>query len=499
MTPKVKADVDLHEALGVRRRRPWRLRADMIISVRTEAIAGGAGGTGVDAAAVRSGRIPARSLAVAIAAVMFNRGFRALIPLVLVPITLSYFGVELYGLWMAATALTGMLAFGDLGLGHGLMTRLASCCAKADTDAARRYVSSAYAVLTLLCGLVGALLWTFAGEISWSALLNAESANAGAHARAIAMICLLAYLINAPLSLINSVQFGYRQVISSNVWQAAGAMTALPLGIAAVQTHLPPVTVILAILVGPVLTNLMNNAWTFSRSLREIAPRLGCLDRSSTVNLLRLSGLFAALVAVMAVADNADTFIIAHVAGLDRVAAFVLPARMFTVVGALIVVLNMPFWPANGEALARGDIRWVRGVVRRMTLISFMGGLTLAMFLVLFGEQLLIHWAGSAIGYDPWLFGGLALWWTTLAAMAPAFAAQNGAGIVRPQLLGYALYCAVSVTAKWFVVSRYGIAAIPFVGVLSYAVTVVPLALAGYRRVLTTRPAPDHQFVGGGS
>jgi hypothetical protein len=128
-----------------------------------------------------------------------------------------------------------------------------------------------------------------------------------------------------------------------------------------------------------------------------------------------------------------------------------------------------------------------------MTLISSIGGLGTAVLIVAFGRPFLAHWVGAAIAYDPWLFAGFALWWTMLATIAPCFTVQNGAGVVRPQLLGYGLYCAVSVVAKWFAVSRFGIAAIPYVGVLSYAVTVLPMALVGYRTALAIAPGPEQR------
>jgi hypothetical protein len=106
--------------------------------------------------------------------------------------------------------------------------------------------------------------------------------------------------------------------------------------------------------------------------------------------------------------------------------------------------------------------------------------------LVVSGDHVLRAWVSSTLVTDPWLLGGFALWWTLLATVSPCFMVQNGAGVVRPQLLGYSLYLVVSVAAKWYGTARFGVTAIPYIGVVAYATTVLPTALYGYRRALAT-------------
>ena len=70
----------------------------------------------------------------------------------------------------------------------------------------------------------------------------------------------------------------------------------------------------------------------------------------------------------MALAMNADYLVIAHVLGPESVTTFSVPARLFAQLGLLVSLVNLPLWPANGEALARGDVAWVRRITARMTL-----------------------------------------------------------------------------------------------------------------------------------
>jgi hypothetical protein len=103
---------------------------------------------------------------------------------------------------------------------------------------------------------------------------------------------------------------------------------------------------------------------------------------------------------------------------------------------------------------------------------------------VLFGDRFFATWLSVPLGANRWLLGGLALWWVMLATISPRFMVQNAAGVVRPQLVGYSLYLVLSVIAKWYGTKWFGMVVIPYIGLVSYLLTVVPAALFGYRRAL---------------
>jgi O-antigen/teichoic acid export membrane protein len=300
-----------------------------------------------------------------------------------------------------------------------------------------------------------------------------------------------AFVVNVPLSLVSRVQYAYQQVAQSSLWQAAGSVCALPLTLLAVAAEVPALAVVGAIVAGPLLVNVANSLWVYTRQLPELAPGLRGLDRRIVRELLDLSGLLLVLTVVMSVATNVDLLIITHLLDLGAVTAYAVPAKLFAQIGLVATLVNLPLWSANGEALARGQIGWVRHTTRRMTFVSG-GAVTLvALSLVVTGEALLSRWLGTALGADRWLLVGLASWWVVLATISPRFMVQNAAGIIWPQLLGWSLFLVVSVPAKWYGAKLFGATAIPYVGTASYLLTVVPLAVYGFRRALSaSAPSP---------
>ncbi|WP_433131796.1 hypothetical protein ACQPWW_11280 [Micromonospora sp. CA-240977] len=110
--------------------------------------------------------------------------------------------------------------------------------------------------------------------------------------------------------------------------------------------------------------------WFFGWQKPRIRPTPRAVQARAAVELTRLSGLFFVLTVIIAFATNADTLIIAHALGLSAVAGYVVPAKLLSQLGQLVVLVNVPLWPANGEALAHGQVDWVRRTTRRMTVLS---------------------------------------------------------------------------------------------------------------------------------
>jgi len=256
---------------------------------------------------------------------------------------------------------------------------------------------------------------------------------------------------------------------------------------AAVSAQLAPTIVIAAAVSGPIISNIANSLWVYSRTGRPLSPRLSSVDRSVIATMFRLGGQFFVLSIITSVALNADNLIIAHSLGLAAVTAYAVPVKMFMALGLMVSLINLPLWPANGDALARGEYGWVRKTTARMTLLSGAAVLLPALGLFLFGDRVLHTWLKADLHGSTWLFLWLGFWWVLLATASPRFMVQNASGLVTPQLVGWVLYLVLSVPAKLFVANAYGVAGVAAVSALGYALLVWPAAAIGYRTALSPR------------
>ena len=78
------------------------------------------------------------------------RGFSILIGFVLLPVTIGYVNSETYGIWLTISSMVAWISFFDIGIGNGLKNKLAEALAQDDYELGRKYVSTTYAILSLI-------------------------------------------------------------------------------------------------------------------------------------------------------------------------------------------------------------------------------------------------------------------------------------------------------------------------------------------------------------
>ena len=282
-----------------------------------------------------------RRLRTGILSAVASRGIAALAPLMLIPLTFGDLGTDGYGRWMAVVSLTSMAIWADLGLGTGLMTRLSHAIAVRDGALGRQLVSTAYFLLSSLA-LTGLLvLAVVARWIPWESALNIDDADASSLAPRIALICLGAFILNVPLSLVQRIQYAHQQVAQSNAWVAAGSLSSVALAWAAVSVNAGVTLVILGVALGPILGNLLNTVWFFNRN-RESVPRLRNVGGAAARSMAGLGGRFLLVTLVSSVSLNVATLIVAHTSGLDDAAVYPVAARVMTALGLLVTLINLP-------------------------------------------------------------------------------------------------------------------------------------------------------------
>ncbi|MEU4398928.1 lipopolysaccharide biosynthesis protein [Micromonospora orduensis] len=407
-------------------------------------------------------------------------------PLLITPLAFRSLGAERYGLWMAVTSLTGMALFADFGLGNGLLTRLARLRGTGERQAAAREVSSAYALLGALSVLLMVVLVATLWWVPWPALLNATGPAVAGDARAVVLLCFGAFLVNIPLALIQRVQYAHQQVAQSNLWQAGGSLVSVALVYAAVTGGAGHVPVIAAAVLTVPAVNLANAVCYFAWQDRDLRPRRRHVRAAVARGLLRLGARFFLLSLLTSVVLNLDGFLISRVLGLPAAATYAVVLRMFALLTLFVTLVNLPLWPANGEALARGDLAWVRRVTRRMVCLSAGVVVLPGLALVPIGNDVLRLWvrAVDLPPVPPTLFAGLAVWSVLLAVAAPLFMVQNSVGLLRPQFVGWTGCLLLAVPLKIVLATRVGLPGVALASAVTYGLTVLPAAVVGYRRVL---------------
>ena len=85
------------------------------------------------------------------------KGISIIISFLLVPLTINYLNVTDYGIWLTLSSILTWINFFDIGLANGLRNKLTEVLAHQDLKLARKYVSTTFALLTVIIGVFFAL------------------------------------------------------------------------------------------------------------------------------------------------------------------------------------------------------------------------------------------------------------------------------------------------------------------------------------------------------
>ena len=396
--------------------------------------------------------------------------------LVSIPLTLTYLGNERFGLWMTISSVIALLSFADMGVGNGLLNAISDADGKDDVTSVRRYISSAFIILSVIAIIILIISFIVYPFISWAQFFNVKTVQAGQEAGPALAVFMVCFALNIPLGIVQRVQLGLQQGFLSNLWQAAGSIIGLLAILVAVHFHAGLPWLVLAMAGAPLLVSLLNGGVFFGYTRPDLRPKLALASRAAAKKVAHVGLLFLVLQIAVAITSSSDNIIITRILGPVEVAPYAVTAKMFSFITIVILMLAGPLWPAYSEAAARGDTAWIRNTLSRSIKATLLFATISSFFLFWAGPTLLEWWVGPQIKPPTMLFMGLAIW-TVMEATGVALAMfLNGLNIVRTQVIIAMVYAISCITMKIIFIEHFGISGIAWGAVITYG----PIVLIAY-------------------
>src|SRR6478672_980512 len=419
------------------------------------------------------------------------RGIGFATSLITVPLTLHYLGAERYGLWATLSSVIALASFADFGLGNGLLNALASAHGRDDHEAGAREVSTAVILLLAVAVTLGLAFLVAYPHIGWARLYNVKSPQAGAEAGPATAAFIACILANLPLGVVARIRQGYQEGYRTSFFDAAGNVLGLILVLLAIKFRMPLVWLVLAMAGAPVMASLVHTAVLFGRDRPWLRVDPRRFDRLTATRLLHHGGLFFALQVAATFASAPDNVIIAQTLGPTSVAQYAVVAKLFSASVLLCDVALAPLWPAYGEAMARGDLQWVKHTLVRSVQLAAIASILFTVLLAVAGNQILARWIGPGFSAPLALRLGLGSWVIVATAGMAVAMYLNAANLMRVQVACAIVWVPASLALKVMLVTRWGLAGVPWAMVMAYlAPAAAPLAALGLRgRLAPATPA----------
>jgi len=401
-----------------------------------------------------------------------------LAPLIVMPALLNYLGDEAFGVWAAAVAITGVMAFMDLGIGNGLLSRIADAAGRHDDAAVRRYVACGYMVL-------GSIAFAGLGVLLIASLTGIGEHVVSAKMWPIVVAVLSMFLIGIPALIIYRVLQSLLRIPLQSVLQVAGAAASVIACLTAIHFSAPAWVIVLVYGGSPVLVMLLAGLWFFA-SNREIRPRFEDISIKSARNLAGVGSYFFVLSILTAIGTNADILIISHLAGPAEVAGFVPPMKLGSVMLAIIPPLFMPLWSFHAQALARGDVEWVRRTTVFMSMAGVLVVTACGLLITAFSETIMTLWMHRTFEHQDAVLLAMTAASAVMAFTSPYNMVLNSQGRAREQILPWLIFVVATIALKVLLISGDTTWLAPAITSICYLVLVTPMMIFRARQVMAS-------------
>jgi len=407
------------------------------------------------------------------------------IRLAVIPLSLKLLGPELYGLWLAVGSLIAWGGVADLGLAPGLVNLVASACGRDDRASTRRHISTALGAYAVLAGV---LFLGFTLVSRWQALpglLGIRSPELAVQARLLVAVCGALFALSSLTRVIPTACIALQEGYYGAWSQISGTVMSLVVLVVLTKTGASLITYALVMGLPPLLAQIGLGAYFFGKRHRDLRPRAGDSNLSSLRELWGVGGwLTLHQAANLAVLYSAN-LIIANRLGPAAVTQYSVPYAVFAVLISVAYYTVSPYLPAYAEALARGDVAWIRRRARQTLALTVMvlgGGGAL---LVIAGQEGIRLWSAGHVTPTFGLLIGLACFSLLKACSNTTGVLLVGLGLVRFAACVYSSVALIYVTTAWLSVRWLGLLGLPVAGAVAHAMDVglsLPYAFKNLRK-----------------
>jgi O-antigen/teichoic acid export membrane protein len=312
---------------------------------------------------------------------VFIRGFSVTINFLLVRVSLEYLDETRYGIWLTIASFLYWFNFFDLGLEKGLRNRLAETLALKKYKLARIYISSSYAMLTMIIGMVSLIFFTANLFLDWAKILNAP-AGLSHQLNIISVLVFGSFFIRFILKIIGSVLNADQRPALYNLLNPLGnfiSLIILVLLLFFANDSLLYLSIVMCS--SPVIILLISTILLYSRKYHYIRPSIAYVKLKSIRSILNLGLKFFVINISYIIIYQTSNIIIARAFSPADVTPYNLAFRYFNLLIVFFQIVLIPYWSAITEAWTTKDYRWIENIMKRLQQLWYLV-IILALFML---------------------------------------------------------------------------------------------------------------------
>ncbi len=329
-----------------------------------------------------------------IVASLLIKGMSIIIGFFMVRISLGYLDQTKYGIWLTISSLLVWFNFFEIGLGNGLKNKLAEALAKNDYKLGKIYVSTTYAILSIIIAIVFSMFIVTNQFIDWTAILNTDR-NLARELSSLALIVFSFFFLRFVLKLIGIVLVADQRPAINNLFGPIGNLISLIIiYILTKISHGSLLYLGITLSVVPIIVLIIVSIYFYSHDYKKIAPSVKSINFKYSKDLLSLGVKFFLIQLTSLIFYQTSNIIISQYFGPAQVTPYNIAYKYFSTIIMLFTIIINPFWAAFTEAWVKEDVHWVKRAINRLLLVwGSMVILSVLMFLI--SDQFFNLWIGA--------------------------------------------------------------------------------------------------------
>lgn len=326
------------------------------------------------------------------------KGLNIAIGLILVPLTINYLNPIKYGIWITLSSIIAWFGFFDIGLGHGLRNRFAEALAIGNHKLAKTYVSTTYAILSIIIILVLILFYLVNPFLNWAAILNTGSdPTLKSELSLLALIVFTFFCLQFISKIITTILLADQQPAKSSLFDfCANALSLLFIIILTKVTSGSLIYIGAVFSIIPVLVLMLASFLLFNGRYKCYKPSIKSVDFSKAKDLFSLGIKFFIIQIAAVLLYQTNNIIITQLFGPAEVTPYNVAFKYFSIIMMVFSIILSPFWSAFTESWVRKEIDWIQRTMRKLFQIWSLI-LIAAIFMIIISPWVYKIWIGNNI------------------------------------------------------------------------------------------------------
>jgi O-antigen/teichoic acid export membrane protein len=300
---------------------------------------------------------------------------------VAIPLVYHSLGQHRYALYLLLTAALAAINLAQLGAGPGLTQGLARANAAQSRHEEASLLNAAFRLTGIGALIGGGAILLVIHLVSPGHLFGVDFSDDRQEILSSANVCVFILMAQMVAGVVDSALSGYQEQVFSSIGSMVGNLVSVGL-LTIVCRHSPTIISVVLVLFGvPTLSRLSNLAALYARR-RYLFQGLVRSTRGFYATLLNVGLAFWTIQLCSLLEQNGGTFVLARMSSAHDTDMFAIVYRYINLASMAVTIVTAPLWPAIADAIAHGDIEWIRrSYVRVMRALSIYSGVMAAISL----------------------------------------------------------------------------------------------------------------------